>query len=429
MLVNSIISNYGISTTELKKNGQKTFFNPISFSSKVDEFDKFAVKKQSFAQGVDADVQRQIIDEISLIAEDTTGRKPLGIGANGLVFRIKDIKGYDDGLVVKISHTQPRNPITGELQRVNCDFKEEREILEKAALSDSISQRYVGYIQLKDGRNVLISTFVKGKNPEISGPILNSSNLTSLLTIMEKLDELGILHRDLKKENVIISPKDEAGLIDFGEAIFFDIKDVEINDNQNHFPPFEAPSNIRNLEDTLISPYIYELMKSDLKEGREFFRQYLSLKSHLVHEKKADYIENLLLTDSGISDEQRSRLQEMEHYQRLMARVLKNPDDDILNVELMKNQITYNSELAYKNEILLFNPLANVSLKTNALISAKRLESLTDQQLQRPNDLGWVISCLTTDNKIASESQKDLINQCVTGKDLEVFTIPTIAKK
>ena len=456
MFVNAIVNNCSASAATIYGNQPKFFSNQISFCSSKDVFEKSPIAEKHFAQELDLEVQKQILDKIIILLNNLNKIKTLGTGASGEVYRIKGVKGFENGLAVKISHTDTKNIITGEQQVINNDFGDEKDILKNESLVNSNSQHYVGDIKLTDGRNILITTFVKGRNPEVTGPKLNSQNLASLLATLENLDEQGILHRDLKKENIIISPQNEPCLIDFGEAISFDIRDVDYNDLENNFPCFEAPSNIRNLEDTLISSYMNDLMKKNPKECREFFRKYLSLKSEFIHSKKADYIKNILMDDSSLSNEQRQALEEMENYQRLMAKILKNPSEDVIDIELMKNQITYNSELAYKNEVLLGNPLANIALKTNALISAKKLEAMCEKQIQRPNSLerkeyfeyqykyaryrqkriagwlnglvGWVTSCLSTDNKTASESQKRIINECLDNNSLTDFEIPTIVQ-
>ena len=131
-------------------------------------------------------------------------------------------------------------------------------------------------------------------------------------------------------------------------------------------------------------------------------------------------------------------------------------DDDIVDIELMKNQITYMSELAYKNEILLANPLANVAMKANAVICAKKMEALVQKALKRPNPIvvhkylnyqlqiakyrqekiagwlsgfvGWLCNCATEDIQTADENKTKLINECLK-PNLEEFDIPNIAQK
>ena len=146
----------------------------------------------------------------------------------------------------------------------------------------------------------------------------------------------------------------------------------------------------------------------------------------------------------------------MIDFQEVNCEVLSKEynNSDIINIELMKNQVMYLSELAYKNEVLLCNPLANVSLKASALISAKKLEAMILAQINRPNKpevrkyldyqlqnaryrqekiagwmnglVGWFTTCLTTDINTTDENKKKLIDECVNGENLEDFKIPNI---
>lgn len=446
-----------VSLSSIKNNFNKTT-NVISFGSSSDRLELSEIKTSVFDENIDSEQKSQIISGVNAIADSAargsvlTGSKLLGTGMNGSVYKLNNIKGFEQGLVVKISHTKDKNALTGEKQRVNCSFDDERDILKSVRGIDSKSQNYVADFVLKDGRHVLVSTLVSGKNPDVKERPLTKKSLSQLLEIFEKLDEQGVLHRDLKKENIIIDKDNNAGLIDFGEAINFDLKDVKYNSENNNYPENVAPTNMSSFEDTLLFPYMEELKKSNPEEAKQLFRDYLVLKAP-IYEKRAESIK-AYIESNDLSSEEIEQLSRMENYQRIMAQMLKSPDEDVIMAEMLQGEITYNSELAYTNEILFGNPLANITLKANSLIAAKRLEAYSLQQIKKPNTLekreyfkiqndiakyklskisswinglvGWFTDCMTTDIQTAPDYKQDLIDQCVNGQNLQNFEIPDV---
>ena len=427
--------------------------NLISFGSDNDKFEGSKIKFKNFAPNISQQQQENIISSVKEIASDDSndksGAKFLASGANGAVYLITD--NNSSRYVVKISHKNGLSK-TGEKQRININFDNEKNIMQKLADSDINGQKYVADFTLNDGRSVLVSTFLKGKNPDVSERPLTSKSLSQLLNTLEIFDEKGILHRDLKKENIIIDSDNNAGLIDYGEAIEFNIKNSKYNSEVNNFPEYIAPSNLRNFEDTLIFPYMNEVERKNPNEAKEFFKNYLTLKSEL-YSKRADSIERYMET-ADLTESEKNKLNEMLKYQKVMSEILKNADDDVIKTEMLNGQITYNSELAYKNEILLLNPLANVTLKMNALTAAKRLEVLSDGQLKKPNTIlkrdyykyqndyakyrlqkisswtnglvNWLCDCFTSDLKNLPEAKTDIVNQFVNGNNIQNFEIPKV---
>lgn len=252
----SALSLNNVSLSSIKNNFNKST-NIISFGSSLDKIELSNVQTSSFDENVNFEQQQAIINGVNTIANSAANglnsneTKLLGTGANGSVYKLDNIKGFEQGLVVKISHTKDKNPVTGEKQRVNCSFDYEKDILKSVSGIDSKSQNYVADFVLKDGRYVLVSTLVSGKNPDVQERPLTKKSLAQLLDIFEKLDEQGVLHRDLKKENIIIDKDNNAGLIDFGEAIKFDLKALKDNSDNNNFPEILPPTNLRSFEDTL----------------------------------------------------------------------------------------------------------------------------------------------------------------------------------
>lgn len=452
MLLNQIQLN-GLNFNPINRNK----VNRISFGSKPDVFQKnITIQNCEFSPNLSEAVQKQLKEKVLFLVNNET--QPLGYGMNGAVHQLKNVFGFGyDGVAIKISHIEDKNPKTGDSQRTNCDFSDEIENLRKIEPLKEQAQQYLGRIKLSDNRNVLITTFISGQHPDSNKEPMSLEHLSSLLEVLSKLDNIGVLHRDLKQENLIItSYPPTTKLIDFGEAKEFDILDFKQQDD-NNFPSFVAPTNLRNLEDTFISPYLDELQKKYPSEASGFYKFYLEQKAHIVFEKRAGELTSYLsLNEENLSSEQILRLQEMIDYQTVMGEVLSQEinNDDILNIELMKNQVLYMSELAYKNEVLLANPLANVTLKTNALICAKKLEKMILAQINRPNKpnvqkylnyqlreaqyrqkkiagwlnglVGWITTCLTTDIDTQDKNKKKIIDECLK-PDLENFEIPNVA--
>ncbi len=441
----------------------KAHTRPISFLAN-EQKDKFfkstSVLNSEFANGVSSVAQQQLSDEIKLIANDKNALSPLGYGMSGVVYQIKNVDGFGyNGVVAKFSHIDEKNEKTGERQRIGCDFEDEVSILKKVTSLGQNSQQYVGKVKLSDGRNVLITTYVDGKRPDnITNPI-NPGALQDALQTLVKLDNSGVLHRDLKQENIVIDENDKVKLIDFGEAVEFDVLDFEKNDSQHNFAPFEVPTNLQSFEDTFISPYVDALKMLDEGFARRFYKDYLKQKANIVHATRADELMKLYVQNKDkMTSKQKKQLSQAIDYQLVSRDVLssKYKDDNIVDIELMKNQVMYMSELAYKNEVLLANPLANISHKANALICAKKMEALVYRQLQRPNSLltkrylnyqlalakykqekisgwmnglvGWFCTCMCEDVNTSDLNKKKLIDECVDGKKLEDFIVPNIAQ-
>ena len=100
------------------QNSQKA--NQISFAQKPDKFEKAFVSSFNFEEEVSSEAKKQILEKIKTIENFPLG--PLGIGATGVVYQLNNIDGFGaDGVVVKFSHTQDKNPITGEKQKPNCN--------------------------------------------------------------------------------------------------------------------------------------------------------------------------------------------------------------------------------------------------------------------------------------------------------------------
>lgn len=409
------------------------------------------LKHKGWAEDVTPEARKQIINDIKKI--DFDNDKPLGLGADGMVFKLEGNSQFPEGVVIKVSHTQNRHPITGEMQRVGETFEKEQAILKEAGKINENSQSYIGSLVTADGRNVMISTLVPGKHPSFNTNPLDNKTTESLLEALNTLDSKNILHRDLKKEN-IFTKDGTAGLLDYGVSIKFSPLDFDTNIDSNHFTPFEIPTNLKNFEHTFLGSYMDEMAKQSPEKAADFFKNYLSIRAEKVHEPTSLRLKNYIKTnEENLTPDQLEKLENMAHYQEICAKVLSKPSKAVANVELLKQQIGYNSELAYKNEVLLLNPLANMTLKFNSLIAAKKLEQTIDELLKKPCEAdtkeylryqnefaqyqlnkvsgwtegltNWLLSCLKTPIGDANSSQKAVID-LFTEKPLNEFEIPNI---
>ena len=271
--------------------------NSISFKSleaNNDVFEKSQIKQVKFAQNVPQDTKKTIINNINNICQQKNNTAPLGYGATGIVYYIPDTEGFEDGVVLKFPYEQDTNPTTGQKQKVGYSYDKEIEILKEVADFENKCQQYIGEVKFENGKSVLVTSFVKGKQPDAEKNPLNKESLANALEVFYNLDSHGILHRDLKQENILIDEDNNFKLIDFGEAIKFDFTNVKENDSQNNFIYFEAPTNLQNFEDTFVSAYYSDLAKMSKSGADEFYKDYLTMKGSIIHERKAQDLNQYL---------------------------------------------------------------------------------------------------------------------------------------
>lgn len=364
--LNPMNNNFGKVSTAKKQ--------PVELSTPKDvvSFSGSKPKETKWATDLSEKAQKDILKALNNLDK----QKLLGHGADGNAYLVKNIDGFADGVVVKVSHTKPIDA-EGKMQRVGVEFNTELETLSALPSSLTNSQKLVGYIKKADNSCCLVTTLAKGSkvNPQ-SNPI-TPKHLSSILNSFFELDKAGILHRDLKKENWFATESGDVNLLDYGEAVKFDVKETKQNSDNYNFPAFDTPSNLRSFEDTGLYPYLNDLSKTKgPQETRKIFTSYLQEKSNF-HAKKAELLKEQV--KAGNTD-----LKQAARYEALQAKLFKKPTDDLIDLESTKIQMTASAEGAYKQEILDKNPLANVTLKFFALINAKRFDLKVKEMQNRP---------------------------------------------
>lgn len=433
----------------------------VSFKSNPDSFVKLPkIVETDFSSSLSENAKQAVKDKVANIIQNQGCIEHLGKGATGIVYKIEGVQGFEPyGAVVKISFNKDYDPVTGEKQKVGINYDAEIGILKQVQSLGSASQQYIASMKLDDKRSVLVTSFVSGKNPDPTYNKISSESLVSVLRSLEKLDSACVLHRDLKKENFLKdSDSPLMKIIDYGEAVQIDPLDNAKNNEVHHFPPFELPTNLRNFEDTFLSPYLAELKDTSLNDARELYENYLIQKANLVHTPQANRLRQLLEDNySSYTPEQINALEDMIDYQEVMAKILAAPDKEevVIAIELLKNQVTFLTELAYKNEILLGKPLANMFMKLTAQATLKRLQILLSTELKRANNedmkkyiqyqmenmqyrfgkvsewkvglKNWMDICLNANPDTAAGSVRTKIFELVQ-HDATDFTIPDITK-
>lgn len=161
---------------------------------------------------------------------------------------------------------------------------------------------------------------------------------------------------------------DEVGLIDFGGSIVFSeftypfaktshndilpVIGITKNAACDKFPRFSSPSNLRYFEHSTILPYIDKLNKEEgATKARGFFKNYLMARSDF-HAKKAEFLEQQTQAKTPLTKRQLRDLKAMVKYERLQAKIFRNPSEKIMNLELLRIQSDFAVHLASLNEFL-----------------------------------------------------------------------------
>ena len=224
----------------------------------------------------------------------------------------------------------------------------------------------------------LVEELIEGVHPK--GNKLTQGHLSDLLTKFFKLDINGITNCDLQSGNIFLTRDNKTKLIDFGSfnfilnngrivgsdsvpTIMFNeqiYKDTSQNASERFLKTFmndgfsdvknladnpylKVPSNATNFEFRTL--YSHLLDKSE-ENPLEFFRNYLKLKAQNYHAKLKEFLESLNFDNISVADFSKEKIDTAQsdlksaiNYEDLIKKVLANPDDDIVKVELSKLQL------------------------------------------------------------------------------------------
>src|SRR6266702_1660445 len=139
----------------------------------------------------------------------------LGAGGMGVVYRAHDMR-LDRDVALKVL---PAGRLAGEAARDRFH----REALALAKLNHA----HIGAIydfDTQEGVDFLVMEYIPGTTlgeQLASGPLPESEVLrlgTQIVAALEEAHEQGIVHRDLKPGNIVVTPKGQAKVLDFGLA-------------------------------------------------------------------------------------------------------------------------------------------------------------------------------------------------------------------
>jgi hypothetical protein len=222
------------------------------------------------------------------------------------------------------------------------------------------TQRGVGAFKFNNGESYLISTLVKGKNPDSLTNPFNKKNFSSLIKLLTDLD-IGspskgrLLAYDFNLGNINIT-RNEAGLLDLEYIKVKNIDDIIKENLLNRYVTFHCSdtslleSNLRTFEFTGFYDYLQTLQKS---EAKKLFQYYLHLKG-IYHRTMASFFEEYS-SNSTYTKTIKNIAQKESIHSKLLSK--KKISDDIIKTEAIKIQTVNFAFATWKLCInLTFNP-------------------------------------------------------------------------
>ena len=201
----------------------------------------------------------------------------LGAGGMGVVYRAHDMR-LDRDVALKVL---PAGRLAGEAARDR--FHKEALALAK------LNHPHIGAIydfDTQEGVDFLVMEYIPGTTigeQLASGPLPESEVLrlgTQIVAALEEAHEQGIVHRDLKPGNIMVTPKGQAKVLDFGLAkLLRPAREMSTADDLSSTAlgagtlPYMAPEQLRGLPaDARTDIYAAGAVLYEMATGRRPFR-------------------------------------------------------------------------------------------------------------------------------------------------------------
>ena len=266
------------------------------------------------------------------------------------------------------------NFVMKEAYNANETFEQEHyNMVWKVGCNYNSPQKFVARAFDDDlGKYYLITTKVSGATPNPETAPFTSKHLENLFDKLYQLDTNGIYHGDLNLGNIKLTADGNVDFIDFQwTQNIYESRLFEDNSAISH-PSFLMCENLQMLEMSGMPNYLKKIENKEERE--EFFFNYLKAKS-IYHKRRADFIESKI--ENWPYSAEIPILEKALVFEKAQAEVLKNPNDDIRNLEILKMQFLSSFRQAYKfvdENIFDKNILQGASAYLLTLMNIKNLK-------------------------------------------------------
>lgn len=300
--------------------------------------------------------------------ENNPGCILIGQGAKGKAYRLLT-QGMN--LVLKIA-----------TEKENTGIKAEVDFLETLPPSlQETGQGFVAYGTNNDGYEFMVSKLVEGKANTVPQ---NKKQLQSLvLGTFFELDKAGILHGDIGEGNILVNPaKDEANLIDYSYGKKFDI----FKSTDNRMPPnLILNSNIVLFEMEGIGDYLIRLQNENPKEARAFFKDYLDTKADYHKARVELFKEEFAKRQTELDEQETEKIKSCIAYDEILSKVLKNPSDEVVEMEAQRCQLLHSFQIANKN-VFFKRPTEAITNWGRTIMQARQYKDTMQSKSNNCND-------------------------------------------
>jgi serine/threonine protein kinase/tetratricopeptide (TPR) repeat protein len=201
----------------------------------------------------------------------------IGAGGMGIVYRARDLS-LEREVAIKVL---PRGALADE--KAHKRFR--REALSLAKLNHPNIEAVYEFAMDNDV-NFLVMELILGVTlaGKIAGGVLAEDELVSLgmqiLQALEEAHEHGVVHRDLKPHNIMVTSRGQVKVLDFGLAQLFRTDEESITQSMSDADaavgtmPYMAPEQFRGRSDVRTDIYAAGAVLYEMATGRRPFSQY-----------------------------------------------------------------------------------------------------------------------------------------------------------